>query len=119
MSTESKNKTDQDKNHSAKMRLQVAPSPLNEVKLDIGLFILVGLILFLIIELVEIRQGLRFIMLGVWALSMLAWVVLKTQAIIKKTALQGNPLNKNILPEDDISDDLSPNTTNRGRHGAK
>jgi len=117
--TESENSTTH-KNKSAKKRLQVAPSPLNEVKLDIGLFILVGLILFLIVELVNIRQGLRFIVLGVWALSMLAWVVLKTQAIIKKTALQGNPLDNNILSKNDISDDLSPDTANRGRtDGAK
>ncbi len=70
--------------------LQVADSPLNGVKLDLGLFILVGLVLFVLLENINISQGIRFLVLGVWALFMLVWVVLKTKAIIKKTAQQGN-----------------------------
>lgn len=81
--------------------LTVADSPLNGVKLDLGLFILVGLVLLVLLENISISQWLRFTILGTWALFMLTWIVFKTQAIIKKTALQGNALNENKTQSSD------------------
>jgi len=86
--------------------LQVADSPLNAVKLDLGLFILVGLVLFIFLESINISQGLRFLVLGVWALSMLVWVFIKTRVIIKKTALQ----------EKDVDLDNTVDSSNKANH---
>lgn len=88
--------------------MQVADSPLNAVKLDLGLFILVGLVLFIFLESINISQGLRFLVLGVWALSMLVWVIIKTQVIIQKAASQENDAGQgNIVDSRKQEDNLN------------
>ena len=90
MSVKMKQSQNKASDSTDKKGLYVAPSPLNGVKLDLGLFILFGFVLFMVLENINISQGLRFLLLGCWALLMLVWVVVKTRAIIKKTSLQGN-----------------------------
>ena len=80
---------------SSKKRMHVAPSPLNAVKLDLGLFMMIGLLLWLVLENINISETIMLVALGSWSLIALLWVVVKTRAIIEKTSRQENHLVQN------------------------
>lgn len=66
--------------------LSVAPSPLNEVKLDLGVILVVGLLLLLVQGKVVASLTLQLLLLVSYGLLGLIWIVVRTRRIVARLA---------------------------------
>lgn len=72
------------KRHSVsqnKLGITVAPSPFNAVKFDLGLFIIIGFVFWLIHDKLIEGSGWQLLSLGVYGLGAMIWLVVKTNKI--------------------------------------
>lgn len=66
--------------------LSVAPSPLNEVKLDLGVILAVGMLLLLVQGRVVDSLALQLLLLLSYGLLGLIWIVIRTRRIVARLA---------------------------------
>ncbi|RUQ35831.1 MAG: hypothetical protein EKK71_11075 [Candidatus Competibacteraceae bacterium] len=66
--------------------LSVAPSPLNEVKLDLGVILVVGVLLLLVQGRVVDSLSLQLLLLASYGLLGLIWIVVRTRRVIARLA---------------------------------
>lgn len=64
--------------------LTVAPSPLNEVKLDLGIILAVGVLLLLVQERVVDGLPLQLLLLLSYGLSGMVWIVIRVRRVMAK-----------------------------------
>lgn len=64
----------------------VAPSPLNEVKLDLGVILVVGVVLLLVQERALDNLLLQLLLLSSYGLLGMFWIVVRTHRVIAKVA---------------------------------
>lgn len=63
----------------------VAASPFNGIKLDIGIFLLVGIILLVVLENISISATIEWLVLAGYGLMTFLWVFIRARKILKKT----------------------------------
>ncbi|MFZ1829704.1 MAG: hypothetical protein WAW42_13305 [Candidatus Competibacteraceae bacterium] len=66
--------------------LAVAPSPLNEVKLDLGVILTVGVVLLLVQGRVLDSVLLQLLLLASYSLLGMLWIVVRTRRIMTRIA---------------------------------
>jgi hypothetical protein len=66
--------------------LAVAPSPLNEVKLDLGVILTVGVVLLLVQGRVLDSVLLQLLLLASYSLVGMLWIVVRTRRIMTRIA---------------------------------
>ncbi len=66
--------------------LAVAPSPLNEVKLDLGVILAVGGVLLLVQGRVVDSVGLQVLLLASYGVLGMLWIVVRTRCIMARIA---------------------------------
>lgn len=66
----------------------VAPSPLNEVKLDLGVILVVGLVLLLVQGRVTDSVPLQLLLLLCYGLLGLSWIVLRARRVLAEIERQ-------------------------------
>lgn len=66
--------------------LTVAPSPLNEVKLDLGVILMVGLVLLLVQERALDNVLLQLLLLLSYGLLGMIWIIIRTRRVMAKIA---------------------------------
>ena len=66
--------------------MTVAPSPLNEVKLDLGIILAVGLLLLLLLVQGRAVDGLplQFLLLSSYGLLGMIWIVVRVRRVVAK-----------------------------------
>jgi len=64
--------------------LMVAPSPLNEVKLDLGVILAVGLVLLLVQGRVLDNLLLQLLLLLSYGVLGMTWIIIRTRRVIAK-----------------------------------
>ncbi len=64
--------------------MTVAPSPLNEVKLDLGIILAVGLLLLLVQGRVVDGLPLQFLLLSSYGLLGMIWIVVRVRRVVAK-----------------------------------
>ena len=66
--------------------MTVAPSPLNEVKLDLGIILAVGLLLLLLLVQGRVVDGLplQFLLLSSYGLLGMIWIVVRVRRVVAK-----------------------------------
>ena len=62
----------------------VAASPLNQVKLELGIILCVGLIIGLAVDSITPRLGLQLLILAVFGLVSAGWLLLRTRQVTKR-----------------------------------
>ena len=83
-----KNKStlESDKNASVTRKgryVTVAPSPLNAVKLDLGIIIVLSVIVWVLVSQLITDELMQFISLFVFGLLSTGWIILRTRRVIK------------------------------------
>ena len=78
--------------------MTVAPSPLNEVKLDLGIILAVGLLLLLVQGRAVNGLPLQFLLLSSYGLLGMIWIVVRVRRVVAKLErerdqLPDGPLN--------------------------
>lgn len=66
--------------------LTVAPSPFNEVKLDLGVILTVGVVLLLVQGRVLDSLSLQLLLLASYSLLGMIWIVIRTRRIMTRIA---------------------------------
>jgi hypothetical protein len=66
--------------------LTVAPSPLNEVKLDLGVILVVGLVLLLVQGKAMDSLLLQLLLLLSYGLLGMVWIIIRTRRVLAKIA---------------------------------
>ncbi|MEI2782806.1 MAG: hypothetical protein V9H25_23805 [Candidatus Competibacter sp.] len=64
--------------------MTVAPSPLNEVKLDLGIILAVGLLLLLVQGRAVDGLPLQFLLLSSYGLLGMIWIVVRVRRVVAK-----------------------------------
>lgn len=64
--------------------MTVAPSPLNEVKLDLGIILAVGLLLLLVQGWAVDGLPLQFLLLSSYGLLGMIWIVVRVRRVVAK-----------------------------------
>ena len=64
--------------------MTVAPSPLNEVKLDLGIILAVGLLLLLVQGRAVDGLPLQFLLLSSYGLLGMVWIVVRVRRVVTK-----------------------------------
>ena len=76
---------------SARKRLAVAPSPLNEVKLELGVILLAGTVLWLAADSITANVATQLLILLGYGMSAAAWLVFRTRRIVRQLAAGASP----------------------------
>ncbi len=63
----------------------VAASPLNSIKLDLGIFLCLGIIMLIVLEIISVSLLIEILFLGLYGMLVLLWVYIKTRLILKAT----------------------------------
>ena len=66
--------------------MTVAPSPLNEIKLDLGIILMVGFLLLLLQGRILDSLSLQLLLLASYGLLGLIWIVVRTRRVIARLA---------------------------------
>jgi hypothetical protein len=66
--------------------MTVAPSPLNEIKLDLGIILVVGFLLLLLQGRVLDNLPLQFLLLASYGLLGMLWIVVRTRRVMNRMA---------------------------------
>ena len=69
---------------TARKGLMVAPSPLNEVKLDLGIILVVGLVLLLVQGRALDSVLLQLLLLLSYGVLGMTWIIIRTRRVIAK-----------------------------------
>jgi hypothetical protein len=77
-------KTQDSNSVTAHKGLTVAPSPLNEVKLDLGIILVVGGLLLLIQGRIINDLALQFLLLLSYGLLGMAWIIVRVRRVMAK-----------------------------------
>jgi len=63
-------------------RFTVAPSPLNGIKLELGIVLLIATTLYVVVEIALLTGWLQVIVLGLYGLSAGAWLTVRARRVL-------------------------------------
>ena len=77
----------------------VAASPFNGVKLELGVCIVLGMLLWLGAEFIIADEGTQLLILLTYSLSSAIWLVLRTRAVLRGYEMEQSPTTQKKLPD--------------------
>lgn len=69
----------------------VSASPFNRVKLELGIVLCVGVILWLAADSITADIGAQLLLLGIYGLASMAWIIFSTRRIVRRYAERESP----------------------------
>lgn len=86
------------KKKQSNKNFSVDASPLNEVKLDLGLILCAAVLLYLLVERISSDNWTQLAILAVFGISASVWIYLRTYRVLQQITARASPLDRRENP---------------------